>query len=275
MKKAILFTLGLFFLVTTVFSLAVLFFHGMLESEDVFLRFASLDRAYELDASLQNSLKEIFNSQSGISVSITGSNVLFQDYLPNPNRGKLASALNNFENYAEENDLNTDIDPSEIITNTSLIVKPCNLTYSHSSFGDNVTYVYPSASSNVTSYAAYLNTGNVNVTGIEWDSISSGDLYFEVIADDNQGNSYTDNKLIDGSLFNLLSVSTHEGNIKIKIWNSSIFSVNNTADVNLSLITDVGFGSSNIGNEVILSGDIININFEDFGIRKKSGVRLI
>lgn len=276
MKKAILFTLGLFFLAITVFSLAIIIFHGSLKSEDVFLRFVSLDRVYELDVSLQNSIKEIFNAKSGMSVSSTGSTVSFQDYLPNQNKGQLISALNNFRNYVELNNSNIDIDVSEIIENMSLVIWPYNITYKHLFSGDNITYVSPSAESNITSYIIYLNTRNVNFTTYSWDIVPSGSNTFELNVQDDQGNSDSDTYSIGDSDEHIMTVETLAGDIKIKIWESSKLFINNTAELNLSIRTDVGFEEfPDEETSVVISGNIINIDFSDFGIKKKSGVRII
>ena len=169
MKKAVLFTLGLFFLAMTVFSLAIVLFHVSLKSEDVFLRFVSIDKLYETDISLQNSIRDIFNAKSGMSISTTSSTVSFQDYLPNNNEDQLTSALNNFRNYVESNDSNININVNKITENISLVIEPYNITYKHLFSEDNITYVIPSAEANITSYAVYLNTGNVNFTTYSWD----------------------------------------------------------------------------------------------------------
>jgi len=79
-SKGVLFTLGLFFLAMTVFSLSIVLFHVSLKSEDVFLGFVFMDRLSETDISLQNSIKDIFNAKSGMSISATSSTVSFQDY---------------------------------------------------------------------------------------------------------------------------------------------------------------------------------------------------
>jgi len=276
MKKAVLFTLGLFFLAMTVFSLAIVLFHVSLKSEDVFLRFVSIDKLYETDISLQNSIRDIFNAKSGMSISTTSSTVSFQDYLPNNNEDQLTSALNNFRNYVESNDSNININVNKITENISLVIEPYNITYKHLFSEDNITYVIPSAEANITSYAVYLNTGNVNFTTYSWDSVPSGSNTFELNVQDEQGNSDSDIYSIGDSGEHIMTVETLAGDIKIKIWDSSNLFVNNTAELNLSIRTDITFEElPNEETSVILSGDIINIDFSDFGIKKKSGVRLI
>jgi len=275
-SKAVLFTLGLFFLAITVFSLAIVLFHVSLKSEDVFFGFVFMDRLSETDISLQNSIKDIFNAKSGMSISATSSTVSFQDYLPNQNKNQLISSLNNFENYVESSDSSINIDMAKIVENTSLVILPYNITYKHLFFGDNMTNIIPSEDCNITSYVIYLDTRKVNFTTYSWDIVPSGSNTFELNVQDDQGNSDSDTYSIGDSDEHIMTVETLAGDIKIKIWNSSNLFVNNTAELNLSIRTDITFEElPNEETSVILSGDIINIDFSDFGIKKKSGVRLI
>lgn len=275
MKKGILFTLGLSFLAISIFSLAMIIFHESLESEDVFLRFASLDRAYELDASLQNSIKQIFYAKSGMSISVEDSTISIQEYIPNQNKDQLTSALNSFRNYVESNDSNVDINVGEITDNMSFVIEPYNINYTHS-FENKIAYIIPSEYANITSYVLNLDTGNVNFTTYSWDFVPSGIKTFEINVQDNSGNSDSDIYQMGNAGEHTLTVETRKGDIKIKIWDSHNLFINNTGESNLSLTTEIGFGElPNEDVNVILSGDIINIDLSDFDIKKKSGVRVI
>ncbi len=102
-KKGILFTIGLMFLALVVLALAVLIFHNTQEHEEIVAKLAVLDRVYDLSTSIEESLIDIFYIKSGISVSIVGNDVEFEETLanPNPNMGALSTSLNDFETFVE------------------------------------------------------------------------------------------------------------------------------------------------------------------------------
>jgi len=82
MKKGILLTLGMLFLSGLVFSLAVLLFHNTQGTENRFAEISLYDRLFDLDSSIQKGFKEIFERNSGMSLSLLNDTVSIAEILP-------------------------------------------------------------------------------------------------------------------------------------------------------------------------------------------------
>src|SRR3989344_6936946 len=114
MKKAVLFTLSMLLLVALVFSLSLIFSDLNKYNVDRFSELSIIDRLYDIDSSLQKSIKKVFNAYSGIIIDINNLNVTIQESLPNTNKNQFNEKINSFKNYTESQFNNIKLDVNQL-----------------------------------------------------------------------------------------------------------------------------------------------------------------
>lgn len=251
--KGMFFTLGLTLLATVLFSLAVLIVNNAEVSKEAATDFVIADRLYELDSSIQNSLAEIFKSKSGISISGT----TFQESLPNGNYSVFNDSMFNYKNYTESAYDNVELNISKIIEELPIYIPKYGITYTHNSFGGNTIKV----------------DRNSNVLGYRVEIIGSG---VSCNLDGSTGSSLT--LIMPNCPFYSIQVDTAQVTLTTQT-STTIISLNSN-DLQIT----------NSGNAVVIeteilvpdnqvamyySGDIVNINFLEFGVQKSGSVRIM
>lgn len=268
-KRGFLFTLGLTFLTLIVLALAILIFHNAQKYEEIISKIAVLDRVYDLDNSIEQSLRDIFYLKSGISINIIDSGISFEEELPNDNILTFNNSLFQFKRFIESNLSNINLTITNI-AELPLTITPNNIVYKHRDGGGNIEVV--PAQVNFDGYSLFI-TSDKNVS-CSWD-VNSGsfDLSLEVKGDDIDCDYRTEE--IDPSLENEIRVnSVEDGNILIiKISNNGILLINRTQDISITARTSILTGQSQVG--VMADQIVLGIDFADFGVYKGSGVRII
>lgn len=266
-KKGILFTLGLTFLVLVVLALAVLIFHSAQKSEEIIAKLAVLDRVYDLDISIEQSLRDIFNLKSGILINITDNSIIFEEELPNSNAGSFNSSMKAFKNFVESNFANINISIDEIISQVPLAIMPYDITYKHVDFGDRIIEVIPKQI-NFDGYSVFMFISE-NVSSCDYDIEEEGGFSFSIEVIGPNGESCSDSMLIDPSEEN--EVEINDGAVKIEVEDNilSVIIDEESIDANVK-IRVIGASSAYIEYPPV----IVYIDFGEFGVYKESKVRL-
>lgn len=160
MKKAVLLTIGMLFLSSLVFSLAVILFHNTQGTESRFAEIILYDRLYDLDSSIQRGFKEIFIRNSGITLRLVNDTVTVIETLPHTSN--FAAEMDTYEDYLEEAysaDPLVTIDDT-VLTNIKndlpLYIMPHNILIEHSSFPSGDILELTPSSLNVENYSISL-----------------------------------------------------------------------------------------------------------------------
>ncbi len=267
-RKGFLFTIGLTFLVLVVLVLAVLIFHNTQKSEEIISKLAVLDRAYDLDTSIQKSLSDIFNLKSGISINITNNSIVFEEELPNTNTEILNNSIMDFKGFIESNLSSITLDVTNI-EEIPLIIMPNNITYKHKENRSNIEVVPEQI--NFNGYSLFIITDK-NVS-CSWD-VNSGSLNLSLEVKGDVINCDPRTEEIDPSLENEIKVDIIEGgNLAIiTVDNNGRLLINLTQDSSVTAKTALLINQSDV--EIMTDSLILGIDFEDFGIYKESKVKI-
>src|SRR3989344_6001568 len=113
-KVGAYYTIGFLLIMLVFLALIILVNKEFKLSIERFSEDAGFEKIHNIDDSIQKSLRDIFFSSSGISVSATQTSASFSETLPNT---------------------------AEITTNLPLILKPHGITFSHPDYGGNILTV--------------------------------------------------------------------------------------------------------------------------------------
>lgn len=273
-KKGILFTLGLTFLALVVLALAVLIFHNAQEFEGMVAKLAVLDRVYDLDTSIGQSVGVIFKLKSGISINITNESISFEEVLPNDNIATLNNSLRNFKRYIEANLSNVNL----TITNTDemllrifpdIRVEGSYIDYKHKTNWSDIE-VLPTSSPD--GYSIFISTDK-NVSCSSSFNTGSFNLSYEVRGDA-QSCDYTSEKITPADDKELTINSPEDGDIiLIKVGGNGRLLINLTQDITVTARTTIIRNFPEVG--VMADWLSLKLDFGDFGVSKESEVRVI
>ncbi|MAG08758.1 hypothetical protein CMO89_04740 [Candidatus Woesearchaeota archaeon] len=238
-KKGFLFALGLTFLALVVMALAILIFHNAQKSEGIISELAVLDRIYDLDTSIQQSLQEIFNLKSDIIINITNNSISFLEELPNSNAETFNNSIMDFQEMTNSNLSDVNITINGTINELPLTIMPYDITYRHVNFGDRRIEVIPEQI-NFDRYSVFVLIDNQNLTSCDWGT-TLGTFNLTIEATGQYATNCFDSQLIDLSEEN--NITINDGAVNIEIDNNIMaIVVNNasgiTADVKTTIIKD-------------------------------------
>ena len=265
--KAMLFTVGLMMVSLVVLSLTIVIFNNFQESELTMSNMGALDRAYELDHSIQNVLKNLFDSSSGITLVVNeaANFISFKEIIPSNNTVFNLTARD-FENFTKENFDYISLDLDRIVRELPLIVLPYNIEYKHLNFGGTTIKVIPD-SLNFNKYEVFLDLYE-EITSCPSAYSEETDFDFYVQADASESDC---------------SLRKMELDIENKVNTESGF-VYLRADSDGKLVVIANNTKVKVETKIWLNplatptveypGGVININLTGIGISKKSKVRL-
>src|SRR3989344_247787 len=156
-KVGAYYTIGFLLIMLVFLALIILVNKEFKLSIERFSEDAGFEKIHNIDDSIQKSLRDIFFSSSGISVSATQTSASFSETLPNSEDNNFKSNITKFKDFIETN-YSVIFDTDEITTNLPLILKPHGITYSHSDYGDNIL----SISYNDNNFGGFQVTLNIN-----------------------------------------------------------------------------------------------------------------
>ena len=265
MKKGVLLTISLVMIASIALTLSILNFINAETTKDRSAEIGSLERLYSISDSIAIGFKEIFNTYSGINITINNRSISFEEFLPNNNVNTFKNNLDNYKSYIEGQDSTIFLNTSTLKNELPLIILPHNITYKHNSLGGNKIIINP-AQINFNKY--YINIGpGLNITSCIW-STSPGSLTFQLVTNNpscdntvninpNQSNSININN--GGILINMskdLEIENNLGMVKVK----AIISLNEIANEKIMVWSDKS---------------VINIKYLNLNISKNSGFRII
>jgi len=265
MKKGLLFSFTLIFLALVILSLAILMFHNSLSTQERLSELGSFDVVYDLDSSLQKSLREIFLEEADIIVNVSNSSVAFEENLPN-NESSFAGEMGSFKNFVEADDEHVWLDISDVLEELPLSVMPHNITYKHLSFGGDTIRIIPKEINfNALSIFARIEG---NVTSCDFDTESGGlSLNVEIVGD--YGTSCSNSMLVNPYEDSDIEINQNQFTIYIDDGIFDIISNKSTARV----ITKILFNATKNVN-VGYPDALVHIDFSELKIAKRSHVRI-
>jgi len=265
--KALLFTIGLMMLSLVILSLTMLIFDSFQESELIMSDIAALDRIYDLDLSIQNVLKNLFDASSGINLIVDTTNdfISFEETIPS-NNTVFNLTLMNFKNFTYENFDYIRLNLDRVVKELPLIILPYNIEYKHLNFGERTIEIIP-GSINFNIYEVFLNVYE-EITSCP--SIYSEETNFDVYVQATASGSQCSSRKIELDIENRVSAGSGFIYIRADSDGKLVIIANNTK---AKVKTKIWFDS--LDNAIVeYPGDIINISLTEIGISKTSGVRL-
>ena len=267
-KKGVLFTIGFTFLALLILMLAILIFHSAQQSEDIVTRLSLLDRVYDLDNSIQQSLGDLFYIKSGISVNITNNSISFEERLPSTNAGIFNASMKSFKGFIESNFSFVNMTIDELVGQVPVEIVPYGITYKHVNFGGKQIMVVPQQI-NFKGYNVYMLISD-NVSSCVWSTID-GSFDFTVDVVGQNGASCSGTRLISSSGENgvivnsVVDISVDSGILSITIAEASLIDADVKTKVLVNSIEDL---------YLRYPLPVIKISFGELGVYKESMVRL-
>jgi len=186
-KRGAFLTLGVFIVGVVLLAQASFIFENARQSEDIVVALASIDRIYEIDTSLQQSVQKIFFERSGISISMTNGSVAFLENMPNTAASGFNASMKSLESFVEETLPDVNISSQLATSQLPLSVSSLDINYTHSAYGGNDILVKPQQQ-NFIGYRVVI-VLNQNVTGCQTDMESPGSLNFSYFITGPNGNA--------------------------------------------------------------------------------------
>jgi len=244
--KGMFFTLGLTLLATVLFSLAILIVNNAEVSKEATTSFVIADRLYELDSSIQNNFAEILKDKAGISITGT----TFQESLPNPNYLIFNDSMYDYKSYIETNYDNIALNISRITDEIPINVPRYGITYYHD-FNQNKIKVNHTGST-IQGYRIEV----VGATSCTVDDYTLGSMTLNIPS--------CFNNQVNTAQITIGSVSISLTSNELQITNNGAASLIETE----LLVPD---------NQVAMyfPGNVINIDFLEFGIQKRGLARIM
>jgi len=261
--------LGFSILGLTLIGLGILILSISKESTSQVIIVGSLERLNNLDSSIKKSLNEIFNKNSGISISGNNSEVIFNENISN-NMLNYNLSMYNFKKITESNFKNVELNTTNLSAELHLIVHPNLIDYSHD-FNNKKIKILPQAL-NVNGYFFNITipaSGDLICNGAR----ENGSFSFRIQA------STTNNKCDNVYSLNPTKTSSIDvtSDINIKLQNpafATITSTNsNVINVKTAIILNTTINSGSI--KVKYPDNIYKIDFlKEIGIYKRDTATL-
>lgn len=276
-KKGVLFTLGLLLLVSTILLLSMIMFHNMQSIERIFIDASSIDKLHDVHSSIENSLKEIFAEESGITITISPSEdyVIIEENLSNLKAEGFKNTMAGFKTFVESNFGEATLNINDVKNTMPLIIKPHNINYTHmEGYGiSKKVEITPSAPDVFNAYIAYIYSHKVNVTGIVWEDFTPGSITVQIIAEDSEGNYFTGQKDVE-TVDARVSLLTG-GPVNLVVDSDGKLEITNTADSNVLVRTRIDLPPSATQKlKVTYPENVVRLAYDDFDLSKESDVML-
>ena len=274
-KKGVLFTIGLMLLTLVILALAVLIFRNSQEYESIINKLVVLDRVYDLDTSIQGSIGQIFELNSGISINVTNKSVSFEETLPNNGMEAFNDSIHSFKHFVESSLSNINISIGDM-GSMPLRIMPENAAYKHRDNWSNIEVV-PGASPNFDGYSIFIDVGKGFNVSCDWSGVDEDpdvfNLSLEVKADKEDCTFQT--KKIDPSADNKIIINRVEDGselILIEVKGGGRLLINRTSDIEVTARTSILTETV----QRVMADDLgLDFDFGDFGVTKQSDVRII
>lgn len=278
-KKGIFLALGLLFLLLLLLSLSMLMYRTSLNSVARLSSIEKMDRLNDVYSSIEKSMKEIFEKTSGTKVNFTEyeTGVIISEDIPNNNSYDFNLSFYDFKAFVESNFPEVYVDPT-FLTNLPLIIRPENITYTHTDgYGFQRVQVIPEVINFIT-YEVEIYNGVENISSINWVDFTDGNFLLRVIASDVAGNYYDMEEYVDVTKtvnVHIFFVSGKEVKIKVLPNSGGMLEVENKADEKITSSIKINFNQTREVTEVTLSDRLINVTYPKLDISKVGTVKII
>ena len=232
-RRGVLFTAGITGMMMVVLVFALVIYNNAINSRERTSEVGVIDRVSDIELSIKNSLRDIFNLEANINVTVDGKNIIFNEELPNEEDDDFRDDMNDFKAYLElefKENPKVKINATKITDKLSLVIKPNSITYTHpKSFGGKEINIIPEEF-NFNAYELDFNTkgqssGNLNQD--EGHICSSGGSCRRLAIKTNGNLKF--NETVDMGISNKLILDIGVGTIVIKIQNPGILIIENNA----------------------------------------------
>lgn len=284
MKKGVLFTFGITLVMLIILTFAVLIYKNSLQASERTAEIGVLDRVFDIDTSVQESLKELFTLKSGIILTKNNLTVSIKEDLPNGNSAAFEADMEDFKEFVEskfDDNPKVKLNITKITEELPLDIKPNNIKYTHpKDFGNKQIRVIPEEL-NVKSYGFTFEINAQTYTSYNWDVLNTcttGDscVNFTFVVKKGGVVKASDTKNVDMSKSNKLTIKLQQGDITIDINNPAIISIDNGANA-VNLISSIEM--RNVLNyeriKVMYPENVIELNLKELQINKKSTARIL
>ena len=277
-KRGILLTLGIFFILMVLLSSSMIIYRSSLTSSQRAGSVEKMDRLNDVYKSTELGIREIFLQNSGIDINFTAYDmgVAITEDIPNNRSYDFNLTLLDFKAFVEQNFPEVYIDPLQLL-NLPLIIRPENITYTHTDgYGFQRVQVIPKEL-NFNSYEIEIYNPADNVTGIQWGSQAGGDFNLKIVANDAFGNYFEEERGIDPDKAYVIDIKfEHDNDVKIKILPNAngMLEVENKAEQVVTSKISIGFNYTRDNSEMSLSDKLINVTYPKLKNSKVGTVRI-
>ena len=281
MKKGAFFTLGIMIVVILLFALTSLIYKNSLESKNRVADMGVLDRVFDIDHSIQKSLRRIFIIDSGLDISITNYSISFLEPLPPNTQDEVFKSDNaRFKTYVENANRDNPkitINNTKFAENLTLHLKPHNIIYTHpEGFGNEEIDIVPEEV-NMKGYNFTINVTEIILNpAFTWDIINEctlgdeGCIKFNILVTSTLDLSESDSKNLNATQDNQLTIHLTSGDVVITINNPAKVNIDNGANPFIieSVIDLKKIDDNRV--EVYYPENIITTELEELNLVKKS-----
>jgi hypothetical protein len=238
-----------------------------------------IDRLSDVYSSIEFGMKEIFEKTSGMSVNLTAfeTGIIISEEIPNNLSYDFNLTLLDFKAFVESNFPEVYID-SASLANLPLIIRPENVTYTHTDgYGFQRVQVIPEVI-NFISYDIQIYNGVENISTVDWEDYTEGDFLFKVTASDLSGNEYIVEEYVDITKtvnFHIYYVSGKEVKIKVTPNSNGLLEIENKADDAVTSTFAIDFNQTRDISEVTLSDRLINVTYPLLDSSKVGTVKIV
>ncbi|MCK4521821.1 MAG: hypothetical protein KAU20_04560 [Nanoarchaeota archaeon] len=261
-KKALFFTIGAMMVALIILSLSIIILNA---SENTKLRLAesaAFDKLYDLDNSIQKSLRQIFE-EAEIIINVSDISVSFEEDLPN-NKTIFVALMNDFKDFVESNEEHVSLNISDITQYLPLVVKPYNITYKHLDFGGKKIRILPEKI-NFNTISIYAKIKG-NITSCDFD-VEEGSLMLDVEIVGDQG-ICSDSVLIDPYGETEIAVNGEKFEIEVENGIFDIYSKSKSRVRTKILFDEIS------AIDIEYPDAVINTDFQDLNLTKSGYVRI-
>src|SRR3989344_5328434 len=133
-RRGVLFTAGIAGMMIVVLVFALVIYNNAINSRERTSEVGVIDRVSDVALSIKSSLRDIFNLEANINVTLDGKNIIFNEELPNDEDDDFRDDMNNFKDYLElefKENPKVEINATKITDELPLVIKPNSITYTH------------------------------------------------------------------------------------------------------------------------------------------------
>lgn len=267
MAKGMILSIGFFILSMLLLGLAIIVFSATQYSETRASEAALLTRSQDLDYSLQKTIKDSFNQQSGITFNVQDSTVNILEGFPNGNDTSLNSSLINLQSFLQTDDHRTTINLTRAHIFT---VYPYAFNYTNT-FNSSIINL-SAYTQDVLSYTFEFNVGNRPLGTTTFTDFDAGSFPLNIIMRNATERSNITRNVIITNPVEIDITGVTNGRIEIDI-NNGTTGIANRLDATIFSNITLTFANTTEVTKILLP-EIIFISFPEYNFSRVGSVVL-